>query len=42
MNLLGITCKSFLSLFAVMRLTQMRTTNPVSILLFAVFFYIYI
>lgn len=41
MNLLGITCKSFLSLFAVMRLTQMRTTNPVSILLFAVFFYIY-
>ena len=41
MNLLDITCKSFLSLFAIMRLTQMNTTDPMSLLIFAVFFYIY-
>ena len=28
MNLLDITCKSFLSLFAIMRLTQINTTDP--------------
>lgn len=42
MNLLDITCKSFLSLFALMRLTQINTTDPMSLLIFAVFFYIYI
>lgn len=36
MNLLDITCKSFLSLFALMRLTQMNTTDPMSLLIFAV------
>lgn len=41
MNLLDITCKSFLSLFAIMRLTQINTTDPMSLLIFAVFFYIY-
>lgn len=41
MNLLDITCKSFLSLFALMRLTQINTTDPMSLLIFAVFFYIY-
>ena len=32
MNLLDITCKSFLSLFALMRLTQINTTDPMSLL----------
>lgn len=41
MNLLDITCKSFLSLFALMRLTQINTTDPISLLIFAVFIYIY-
>ena len=34
MNLLDITCKSFLSLFALMRLTQINTTDPMSLLIF--------
>lgn len=41
MNILNIACKSFLSLFAVMRLVQMRTTSPMTLILFALFFYIY-
>lgn len=40
-NICRISIRSFLSLFAVMRLTSMRTTNPLSVLLFVVFFYIY-
>lgn len=41
MNLLICFAKSFLSLFAIMRLVQMETKNPLSIILFIAFFYIY-
>ena len=33
--------KAFLTLFAVMRLMEISTTNPVSIILFIAIFYIY-
>lgn len=42
MNLIFCLLKSFLSLFAIMRLTGMNTTNPFSIVLFCIFLYIYI
>ena len=42
MNLISCLLKSFLSLFAIMRLTGMNTANPFSIILFLIFFYLYI
>lgn len=42
MNLIYCLLKSFLSLFAIMRLTEMSTTNPFSIILFLIFIYLYI
>lgn len=41
MNLIFCLLKSFLSLFAIMRLTGMNTTNPFSIILFFIFLYLY-
>lgn len=41
MNLILCLLKSFLSLFAIMRLTGMNTTNPFSIILFFMFLYVY-
>lgn len=41
MNLIFCLLKSFLSLFAIMSLTGMSTTNPFSIILFFIFLYIY-
>ncbi len=41
MNLLACILKSFLSLFAIMRLTGMSTTNPFSIILFFIFLYLF-
>lgn len=41
MNLIFCLLKSFLSLFAIMRLTGMNTTNPFSIILFIIFLYLY-
>ncbi len=41
MNLIFCLLKSFLSLFAFMRLTGQNTTAPFSILLFFIFFYLY-
>lgn len=42
MNLILCSLKSFLSLFAIMRLTEMSTNNPFSILFFLIFLYLYI
>ena len=42
MNLICCLLKSFLSLFAIMRLTGMNTTNPFSIILFLIFLYLYV
>lgn len=42
MNLIFCLLKSFLSLFAIMRMTGMNTTNPFSIILFVIFLYIYV
>lgn len=42
MNLIYCLLKSFLSLFAIMRLTGMNTTNLFSIILFLIFLYLYI
>lgn len=39
MNILLCLLQSFLSLFALMRLTQMQTTNPLSLVLFCVLYY---
>ena len=41
MRLFKIFFKSFLSLFAVMRMSGMRPANPLSLVLFAVFFYVF-
>ncbi len=41
MRLIKISAKSFFTLFAVMRLFHIQTRNPLSIILFLVFFYIY-
>lgn len=41
MMLLYCILKSFFSIFALMKLTQMETTNPVSFLLFFVFLFVY-
>ncbi len=41
MNLIFCLLKSFLSLFAIMRLTGMNTTNHFSIILFFIFLYLY-
>lgn len=41
MDFIFCSLKSFLSLFAIMRLTGMSTNSPFSILLFFIFFYIY-
>lgn len=41
MNLLLCSIRSFLSLFAMMRLTGMNTTSPFSILFFLLFLYVY-
>jgi hypothetical protein len=41
MDKLKIFLKSFLSLFAIMRLTEMTTKNPLSIILFLMLIYIY-
>lgn len=42
MNLIYCLLKGFLSLFAIMRLTGMSTSNPFSIILFFIFLYLYI
>lgn len=42
MNLIFCLLKSFLSLFAIVRMTGMNTTNPLSIILFVTFLYIYV
>ena len=41
MHQLKIFVKSFLSLFAIMRLTGMSTKSPASVILFMVFLYIF-
>lgn len=41
MNMICCSLKSFLSLFAIMRLTGMNTTNPFSIIFFFIFLYLY-
>ena len=41
MNLIFCSLKSFLSLFAIMRLVGMSTNNPFSILFFFLFLYAY-
>ena len=41
MNRLKLFLNSFFALFAVMRLTGMETRNPVSIIIFTIFLYIF-
>ena len=42
MNLIACSIKSFLSLFAIMRLTGLSTNSPFSILFFFIFLYLFV